>query len=149
VQSLAEDSERIILRRVAQEGASGCEVQALEAVLGDAMDDGEADIRYLDAPNQKLMQVARADVGRQLTQVGRPAHPVVGPAIIIGADAHDDAGKTLRLGKVGGKRFAKAFADTVEVDGPQRRSGSQLHIPRIAAHYPCAAGEDHAATPLV
>src|SRR5262249_17066199 len=97
------------------------------------MDNGEWNVVRLNALDQKLLQVAGANIGRQFAHVGSRAEPVLRAAIVVRADTHYDAGETLCLRKIGGNRFAEAFAYTIEVDGLYRRFWRQLDIARISA----------------
>src|SRR5215472_16117354 len=67
-----EDAVRRIFGRVAETGPHVAVVPVAAAVVGRAVDDEPADVRRLQAPQDELRHVARADPRVGVTGRGRP-----------------------------------------------------------------------------
>ena len=104
----------IVFGFVAEEFAGVADVEAFEAVVADAVENGETEALVINTSDEKLIQVAW----------GYPETPVssrtaVGDfrAGLVGADANGDDGDVFLAGEEASERFAKAFRDAVEVAG--------------------------------
>jgi hypothetical protein len=141
------DPKGVVLRTVPEYLAGVTQIESLEAVIRDAVRHGEANpIWSIHALTQELAQIARAHERAEIL-LGAD-----GPGGLVGAGVRsypDHHAREPALARVvgGGQRLQEALGDTVEILGPHRHLGADLHVHRVARDRVDAAGCHHPPAP--
>jgi hypothetical protein len=132
----------VVLGVIADEFAGGGDVEAFEAVVGEGVEDGEAEGVGVDALFDELLEVALGDPG---VEHGDSGFALGGFGGLEAADAEGDDGEVFLFGHVASEGFAEALGDAVEVAGVGRVGGFDLDVPGVTGGGVDGGGVDEAA----